>query len=156
MGRWYRANKICDVEFIEHEVAYLEEVFSKHGYSFNFVNKAHQKARKSYYGIKEKEPFLKDDECLLVMPQTGHENKFVSTYLKNCKVVGVYKNMLTVKKALARYDKSSSNKPCIYKLPCRMCDKVYIGESIDFERRKREHRDAIKRGDENNAVFKHM
>ena len=55
-----------------------------------------------------------------------------------------------------RSGKVQLNKPCIYKLPCATCDKVYIGESVDFERRKREHRDAIRKGDENSAVFKHM
>ena len=57
---------------------------------------------------------------------------------------------------LAKREQSLSNKPCIYKLPCTSCDKVYIGESIDFMRRKLEHRDANRRGDENNAAFKHM
>ena len=64
--------------------------------------------------------------------------------------------MSTVKTMLAKPQNSESEKPCIYKLPCGSCDKVYIGESIDLERRTREHRDAIRKGDNNSAVFKHM
>ena len=33
---------------------------------------------------------------------------------------------------------------------------MYIGETIDFERRKREHRDAIRRGEINSSLFQHM
>ena len=151
-----RAYNICDTEFIENEIIYLEKVFNRHGYNSEFINKAHRKARKTYYRVKEKEPFLKEDECLLVMPQTSSENNNLNTYLKESKIIGVYKNISTIKKMLSKPKISESEKPCIYKLPCGSCDKVYIGESIDFERRKREHRDAIRRGDINSAVFKHM
>ena len=33
---------------------------------------------------------------------------------------------------------------------------MYIGETIDLTRRKREHRDALRRGDVNSAVFQHL
>ena len=48
-----------------------------------------------------------------------------------------------------------NKKACIYQIPCQSCPKCYIGETIDFERRKRQHRDALAKGDENNAIFQH-
>ena len=151
-----RAYNICDNEFVEDEINYLRNVFIRHGYHSEFINKAHRKARKTYYRVKEKEPFLKENECLLLMPQTTSDNTYINTYLKDNQIVGVYKNMSTIKTMLNKVKIPESEQPCIYKLPCMSCDKVYIGESIDFERRKREHRDAIRKGDNNSAVFKHL
>ena len=151
-----RAYNICDSEFIEDEIIYLENVFGKHGYNSEFINKAHRKARKTYYGMKEKEPFLKENEHLLLMPQTGTDIDYLNSYLKECKIMGAYKNMSTIKRMLSKPIISESDKPCIYKIPCRSCDKVYVGETIDFKRRIRQHRDAIRKGDSNSAVFQHM
>ena len=92
------------------------------------------------------------------MPQINAGNESLKKYLKNCGIVGVNKNTSTIKKYLSTLDHhpESSIKPCIYKIDCNDCDKLYIGETIDIGRRKREHRDAVRRGDENNAVFQHL
>ena len=47
-------------------------------------------------------------------------------------------------------------KPCIYSIPCNNCNKTYIGETNDLERRKKQHTDSIRRGDVNSALFQHM
>ena len=40
---------MCDPEFIDQEVAFIAKVFSKLGYDYNFINRAHYKARRTYY-----------------------------------------------------------------------------------------------------------
>ena len=69
--------------------------------------------------------------------------------------MGVFRNDTNLKRMFLKREKPT-NKPCIYQIPCKNCNKVYIGKTIYFERRRREHRDAIRRGDENSAVFKHL
>ena len=77
-----RAYHICDTEFIENEITYLRNVFTRHGYDSGFISKAHRKARKTYYGVRDKEPFLREDERLLLMPQTAPYNTCLNAYLK--------------------------------------------------------------------------
>ena len=51
--------------------------------------------------------------------------------------------------------KVSNSIPRIYSIQCKMCDKSYIGKTINLERRLKEHRESVRRGD-NNALFNHM
>ena len=45
----------------------------------------------------------------------------------------------------------------VYKIPCRECDQVYIGETgRDFKIRLGEHKSAVTHGTEKNAVFQHV
>ena len=153
-----RAYKICDPDKLDSEIDYVKKAFLKLGYAIDFINKAHTKARKTFYGGGNNDDFIKDGQTLLIIPQTNSGDEALNKYLKNCGVVGVYKNTNTVKKYLSNIENKpeSRNKPCIYKIPCNECDKMYIGETIDITRRKREHRDALRRGDVNSAIFQHL
>ena len=53
-----RAYKICDMEFLDSEINHIKEVFHKHGYSDRFIQKAHTRARRSFYNTTEKQEFL--------------------------------------------------------------------------------------------------
>ena len=153
-----RAYKICDPEKLDSETDYIRAIFVKLGYNASFINKALNKAKKRFYGEANRNNFLDSFESLLIMPQTGAGDETLKKYLKNCGIVGVNKNTSTIKKYLSNIDPQPENriKPCIYKITCSDCDKLYIGETIDIARRRREHRDAIRRGDENNAAFQHL
>ena len=92
-----------------------------------------------------------------MIPQTSANHFNVKTYLRNCNVVPIFKNSNTLKSLMSKnLRETDSNQPCIYKVPCNGCEKVYIGETIDIERRKREHKDSIRKGDCNSAVFQHL
>ena len=47
------------------------------------------------------------------------------------------------------------NEPCIYKIDCNSCDRFYVGETIDFQRRKKQHSDDLRNGVVTNPLFKH-
>ena len=45
----------------------------------------------------------------------------------------------------------------VYEIPCKTCDKIYVGESgRDLEKRIKEHKFDIKKANENNAMFIHL
>ena len=44
-----RAYRLCDPEFIDQEIVFISIESSKLGYNYNFINKAHYKARRTYY-----------------------------------------------------------------------------------------------------------
>ena len=79
----------------------------------------------------------------------------MKNYLERCQITPVYKNTNTIKKHLVKKTRTQSNKPCIYEIPCRDCNKKYIGESIDINRRKKQHQDSLNKGDVNSALHKH-
>ena len=43
----------------------------------------------------------------------------------------------------------------VYQVPCKDCDSVYIGETVDFKRRKYQHKYSLQVGDENSALHRH-
>ena len=134
----------------------IKNVFTNHGYSELFISKSHKKARRIFYEVTEKKPFLKENESLLVLPQTLGKNEF-ETYLGRCNVKCVYKNSNTIRKYFNMNARQNNNpeKPGIYCIPCKDCPKVYVGESIDLERRKNQHKDSLRKGDKNSALFQH-
>ena len=85
-----RAYKICDMEFLDDEIRHIKEVFYKHGHSEKFIHKAHSKARKSFYNTQEKREFLKEQDTMLVLPQTELSNKFLDDYLIKCNIKAVF------------------------------------------------------------------
>ena len=99
---------------------------------------------------------VKDVEKLLIFPQSLGKNE-VEDYLEKCTIKCVYKNSNTIRKYfnVKRMQNVNPEKPCIYSIPCRDCPKMYIGESINLERRKNQHRDSLKKGDNNSALFQH-
>ena len=153
-----RAYKICDMEFLDAEISHIKEVFCKHGYNEKFIYKAHSKAKKTFYGTQEKRAFLEENETLLVLPQTNSNNKFFDNYLNKCNIKAVFRNSNTIQQYFRKKNKNSMNeRACIYEigLPCHDCPKTYIGETIDFDRRKRQHQDSLRKGDVNSALFQH-
>src|SRR5678816_506329 len=49
------------------------------------------------------------------------------------------------------YEKSQ----CIYKIPCNNCTDIYIGETIDFIRRRNQHKDDLVTNKQNSALTHH-
>ena len=152
-----RAYKICSCDKIDQEIEYLKNAFGKLGYGNDFVNKGHLRARRTFYDISQRTEFIKENESIVVIPQTNGNNALLKKHLKDCNVIAVFRNDNTIKKATSCFRQHpSDNSPCIYKVPCTECDEFYIGETIDLQRRKREHRDSIRKGDNNSAVFRHL
>ena len=63
------------MEFLEKELQYIKNVFISHVYSHLFIGTSDKMARRIFYEVAEKKPFLKENECLLVLPQTLGKNE---------------------------------------------------------------------------------
>ena len=149
-----RAYKVCDVEYLAREIDTIKNSFLKLGYGTKFIDKGHFKARRKFYqnvtdGVQENKPFI-------VLPQTGHDNKFLTRSLNECNIRGVFRNTNTLSKFMKRQTASDLPKPCIYSIPCNSCNKIYIGETNDLERRKKQHIESVRKGDVNSSLFQHM
>ncbi|TOF85493.1 hypothetical protein CGJ15_25905, partial [Vibrio parahaemolyticus] len=46
---------------------------------------------------------------------------------------------------------------CVYKIPCKICDKVYYGQTgKNLELRLKQHKYSIRTGQDSNALFIHV
>ena len=53
-------------------------------------------------------------------------------------------------------NRHSDSEACVYSIPCKDCNDVYIGETgKNLEIRLKQHKSAYNRCDENNAMFMH-
>ena len=85
---------------------------------------------------------------MLVLPQTELSNKFLDDHLIKCNIKAVFRNNNTLQRFFRKNNMNNKeNRACIYEIPCQDCPKSYIGETIDFNRRKRELRDSLRNGD---------
>ncbi len=68
-----------------------------------------------------------------------------------------FKYTSTIKSSLVKNKTSVGNTAEVYKIPCKDCSLVYVGETgLNIDTRIKEHKYAIRTGNINNAVFKHM
>ena len=110
-------------------------------------------ARKTFYNNNPKPKLpLKN---LLVLPFDEHLQSTKSLFEKlNISLVFSYQS--TIKSMLIK-NSPQSNLGCIYKIPCNVCDKFYIGETgRTLKERVKEHKSYITKADSTKSVFNHM
>ena len=85
---------------------HIKDVFHKHGYKNEFINKAHIKAKRTFYGNNEKTDFLKENETLLVLPEKKlSSRKVLNKYLTKCNIKAVYKKYKLLKEIFPQEEK---------------------------------------------------
>ena len=129
-----RAYKICDNEFIDNEITHIKRVFSKHGYSANFIDRAHSKAKKKYYSDNENIIFLRENYKILILPHiNANTQNTIKRCLRGCNIVTINRNTNTIRKTLKKVVKPPNEiNPVIYEIPCKNCNKVYIEETTQI------------------------
>ena len=69
----------------------------------------------------------------------------------------IFKNTSTLKNLLINNIPVNNNYSCIYKIPCKDCDKVYIGQTgASLATRISQHKSYIRAADDRKSVFAHM
>lgn len=93
-GLAIRAYRICSLEFLDKELEYLRESFRRLGYPKYWWEQAHIKARKDYFGEKER----KEKEHLvgkkIITVQDNNSITPINRKLDNFKLTGSYKNII--------------------------------------------------------------
>ena len=93
---------------------------------------------------------------ILVLPYHDVFTNLVSIVKKYFNISIVFSNKNTIKNILIKNTLINQNS-CIYKIPCSVCDKYYIGQtgqSLDI--RISQHKGYIRSANDNKSVFVHM
>ena len=122
-------------------------------YPTYFIENAFSKAKKTFYGITRTKEFEKNN--LLVLP---FYPCFINIprFVKPLGINVVFKTLGTIRNMLIK------NSPrhisgCIYEIPCKQCNKRYIGQSgKSLEVRLKQHKYNVRTGNMQNALFIHM
>ena len=149
-----RAYKICDHDFITNEINFIYDSFFKLGYSKLFIDKAHFKARKTFYQVNNKKE-INYNNALILPPLIDGD---VVDVARRLNINIVHKNSNTLKSNFSSKLKINNinDNSVIYSIFCNDCDSKYIGESSNINQRKYQHKYAVRNQDHNNAIVKHM
>ena len=153
-----RGYNICSNEFIDEEIKYVYSTFKNLGYSMRFIDKAHFKARRTYFTRSSNDQNLnKKINATLVLPNLPDLNT-IRKIANNLNVRVAVKSDKTIKNELMTSSKIKTiNKTSgIYNIKCDECSSFYIGETFNFEQRIYQHTYAKRILDDNNAIVKHM
>ena len=110
-------------------------------------------ARKSHFEGKSTEKFKSKN--LLVLPY--HENfERLPHILRNFNIQVAFKNSNTVRNLLIK-NSPKSMEGCVYSIPCKHCNKCYIGQTgKELKIRIDQHKYSVRSGQMSNALFVHM
>ena len=148
-----RAYRICSPEHIDEEINKIYEISANLKYPRIFIDKCLTAAKKTFYNSTEKQPY--DNKNLLILPYNKNF-KHLPQILKPLDINVAFRNDNTVKSSIIK--NGPSNKiGCIYKVPCKMCNKAYIGQTgKTLDTRLKQHRYCVRSGQETNALFIHL
>ena len=150
LGFFLRAFRICSHEFLEEELQYIRGVFTKLGYPLGLLYQLEKKAVK----IRSKTSRSKTRKPYVSVP-FSEQNDVVTDFVKGTLNV-TYPAGVTIKNILRRKKKSSNQESVVYKIPCGVCEKSYIGESYrGAEKRAEEHKRDLRYHRETNAIVQH-
>ncbi len=135
------------------ELKHLENTFvNLNGYNRKQV----QRTIRTYTPDQEKRERSNDVLWIPYIP--GAES--LQRALLSLDIEVAFKRGNTIGKELSRLKRTQpaeDRKDVIYEIPCGQCDSTYIGETgRTLKKRIQEHKQAVRRGDENNGPLDHM
>ena len=155
IGFFLRAYRICSKEFLEEEIEHIMSSFTKLKYPKGLLISLKQKAINIRKKSTTRRPKNKDERYLTIpisKPAETIANELEKTGFKVAFASGK-KVGDVVKKTTA--DKSQ-DKSIVYKVPCGVCNKSYIGETgRGLETRLKEHKRDLKNNMEHSAFVVH-
>ena len=148
-----RALRICDPEFYDMEIDKIFEIGNNLKYPEHFIKVAFNKAKKTFYSLEPRNDFRFSN--LLVLPYFSNLLN-VPRLLTHFNVNVVFNYPCSIRSFLIK--NSPVNKcGCIYEIPCKDCDKKYIGQSgKEMKVRIQQHKYCVRTGNDSNALFIHL
>ena len=155
-----RAYRICDHTYLQQEIDYLYNAFRKVGYPPHIFESVHSGVKRKIFNNT---PPVEEDAAqrvpTIVLPHNNFVEKFVSPMFRanNCRIVHNAGNTIKNNIVHNRPPRNiEDNRSGVYKIPCNTCPKSYYGQTgRELRTRIGEHKAAVRRGDNNNAMFKH-
>lgn len=148
-----RAYNVCSPEYFDTEIDFIYNIGNTLKYPKYLIDKAFKNAKTTFYNNKPKEPF--PNKNLLVLPYNRELEKKKYIF-KRLKVNVIFKNVQSIRSHLIKNSPELSP-GCIYSIPCKDCEKKYIGQtSKTLEKRITQHKYSIRTGQESNAIFLHL
>ena len=117
------------------------------------MDKAYNNAKVTFYSNRDREPF--SIKNMLVLPY--HKNfKELPSLLKYFNINIVFSNPNTIEKMLIKNSPSQAS-CCLYTIPCKDCDKKYLGQtSKGLKTRLGQHKYSVRTAQSSNAIFIHF
>ena len=146
--------RLCSPEYLDDEIHFIFDSLSKLGYPSVVLKKSLSKAKSTFFSSKPSNTGSTSRKYMCVpFVQTLHTSRnhhFALSF--NHKLVFKFPN--NIRSAVVHKSKKAN---CgIYSIPCKDCDKFYVGETgRSFQTRFIEHRNAIVKFEMNNALAHH-
>ena len=156
-----RENMICGPESREAEMQHLQQVFQANGFSEDLVRKtlSHQPLPSNPNLPPSSSPTDEGPEKILCLPYVKGLSEKVERICASLGIKAAFKPVKTLKQALMKvktWIPDESKRCIVYEVPCKGCDKRYIGETKrTLKVRLGEHKQAVKRGDPKNGIAVH-
>ena len=121
------------------------------------MSKALSKAKNSYYHSSKSDSQFSWNNTNIILPYNASIHSVSNLLPKDqINVTFNYPNSLFKQIVNVHHRTKTDISPGVYKLPCRDCDEVYWGQTgRDLSTRLKEHKNSIRYGQENSAVFLH-
>ncbi|OXA56044.1 hypothetical protein Fcan01_09800 [Folsomia candida] len=151
-----RALRLCDTESVKDELNFVENILKQNHYPIKTVKGRIEQ-------LKQRTPQNRHNQQLekwIALPYTGSMSKRLSKLLRNNVQVNIgYYTGTKLSSLLYNFkDKREKVNSGIYKIKCKQCPQVYIGESErNINKRLEEHESHIRNNRTNlSAVAQHM
>src|SRR6201990_2244167 len=151
-GQFLRALRICSPRFLDYELNFIKKNILILKYPMYIIRRALREAKKKFYSPRKKESF--NMKNVLSYPGNLNDIKEFKRYVP--KDINLVQSVpCTLKKILKPILKEKNENMGVYKIKCRNCNKIYVGETTDFKRRKYQHSYSLRIDDQNSALTHH-
>ena len=162
-----RAYRICNPIYVQQEINYLFSAFGKVGFPRHVLEIVHSNVKLKFFQSNQ----ASLSQSVISTATLGHKptlilphNRFISQYVKpvfnanEFRVVNKANNTLGSSLIHNKPPRcvDVGTAPGVYSVPCANCPSVYFGETgRGLNVRLGEHKSAVSRRDNNNALYKH-
>ena len=156
-GLFLRALRICSREYLNNEFLHIKKSLIKLAYPSDILDKALTNAKRTHFSNKDRIKNDIDFKNTVIVPYVPHLEQF-KPLLRSINKNMIFKYNEKLANKLTKNKLSS--KPLesgVYKIDCRECNKIYIGESgRSFHIRMKEHKHDIVINKPMSAVSSHV
>jgi predicted GIY-YIG superfamily endonuclease len=149
-GQILRAYRVCDPEFLSEELDHIKNTFMKLSYPEVFIRSVTRAVRRKIYNPLPKNQEKIENYLILPCPPSELLKNSIS---KEINIVTRQTHKLSSYFMTPKH--LEDEQAGIYRIPCENCNKSYIGETDNFNRRMKQHLHSLNTGDENSTLHQH-